>query len=131
MKSSPRSTKDDFKQSRFSTQADFSNALSSNHALVTVAQEVAERLQQAYPPPSDDTNSVEAIVIRAVDSDLRQMILAESLTDRELEVLQLIVDGDNSIAIAKRCCEAQIARKLNISVGTAKTHIRDILKKLI
>ncbi|MEP0820231.1 MULTISPECIES: helix-turn-helix transcriptional regulator [Trichocoleus] len=48
------------------------------------------------------------------------MILAESLTDRELEVLQLIVDGDNSIAIA---------RKLNISVGTAKTHIRDILKK--
>ncbi|KAB8318671.1 MAG: hypothetical protein KME22_05775 [Hassallia sp. WJT32-NPBG1] len=39
-----------------------------------------------------------------------------------MEVLQLIVDGDNSIAIA---------RKLNISVGTAKTHIRDILKKLI
>ncbi len=122
MKSSSRSTKDDFEQSRFSTQADFSNALSSNHALVTVAQEVAERLQQAYPPPSDDSNSVEAIVIRAVDSDLRQMILAESLTNRELKVLQLIVDGDNSIAIA---------RKLNISVGTAKTHIRDILKKLI
>ncbi len=122
MKSSPWSTKDDFKQSRFSTQADFSNALSSNHALVTVAQEVAERLQQTYPPLSDDSNSVEASVIRAVDSDLRQMILAESLTDRELEVLQLIVNGDNSIAIA---------RKLNISVATAKTHIRDIQKLLI
>jgi DNA-binding CsgD family transcriptional regulator len=101
MKSSPRST--------------------NNHALVTVAQEVAERLQQAYPR-SDDSNSVEAIVIRAVDSDLRQMILAESLTDRELEVLQLIVDGDNSIAIA---------RKLNISVNAAKTHIHNILKKFI
>jgi hypothetical protein len=70
MKSSPRSTKDDFKQSRFSTQTHFPTALSANHALVTVAQEVAERLQQVYPPPSDGSNSVEAIVIRAVDSDL-------------------------------------------------------------
>ncbi len=121
MKSSPRSTKDDFKQSRFSTQTHFPTALSPNHALVTVAQEVAEQLQQAYPL-SDDSNSVEAIVIRAVDSDLRQMILAESLTNRELEVLQLIVDGDNSIAIA---------RKLNISVNAAKTHIHNILKKFI
>jgi DNA-binding NarL/FixJ family response regulator len=121
MKSSPRSTKNDFKQSRFSTQTYFPTALSPNHALVTVAQEVAERLQQAYSP-SDDSNSVEAIVIRAVDSDLRQMILAELLTDRELEVLQLIVDGDNSIAIA---------RKLNISVNAAKTHIHNILKKFI
>lgn len=122
MKSSPRSTKKHFKQSRFPTQTRFSTAHSSNHALVTVAQEVAERLKQAYPPPSDDSNSVEAIAIRAADSDLRQMIFAEALTDWELEVLQLIVDGGNSIAIA---------RKLNISVGTAKTYIRDILQKLI
>jgi DNA-binding CsgD family transcriptional regulator len=122
MTPSPRSSKNDFKQSRFSTQTHFPTALSPNHALVTIAQEVAERLQQTYLPPLDDSNSVEAIVIPAVDSNLRQMILAESLTDRELEVLQLIVDGDNSIAIA---------RKLNISVGTAKTHIRDIQKLLI
>ena len=122
MTSSLRSTKDDVKESRFSTQTNFPNSLSPNHALVTVAQEVAERLQQAYPPPSDDSNSVEAILIPAVDSDLRQMILAESLTDRELEVLQLIVDGDNSIAIAW---------KLGISVGAAKTHTRNILKKFI
>ncbi|NJR52968.1 MAG: hypothetical protein HC780_28825 [Leptolyngbyaceae cyanobacterium CSU_1_3] len=39
----------------------FSTALSPNHALVAVAQEVAERLQQAYPPPSDDDRSVEAM----------------------------------------------------------------------
>jgi DNA-binding NarL/FixJ family response regulator len=122
MTSSPRSAKDDFKQSRFSTQTHFPTALSPYHALVTVAQEVAERLQQTYLPPLDDNNSVEAIVIPAVDSNLRQMILAESLADWELEVLQLIVDGDNSIAIA---------RKLNISVGTVKTHIRNILKKLM
>lgn len=93
----------------------------NNHALVTVAQEVAERLQQAYPP-FDDSNSVEAIVIPAVNSNLGQMILAESLTDQELEVLQLLVDGDNRIAIA---------RKLNISVNAAKTHIHNILEKFI
>jgi DNA-binding CsgD family transcriptional regulator len=122
MTSNPRSTKDDFKQSRFSTQTLFPTDLSPNHALVTVAQEVAERLQQAYPPPSDDNNSVEAIVMPAVDSDLRQIILAESLADQELEVLQWIVDGDNSIAIA---------RKLNISVNAAKTHIHNILEKFI
>jgi DNA-binding NarL/FixJ family response regulator len=121
MTSSPRSTKDDFKQSRFSTQTHFPAARSPNHALVAVAQEVAERLQQAYPP-SDDNHSVEAIVIPAVDSGLRQMICTESLTDRELEVLQLIVDENNNIAIA---------RKLNISVNAAKTHIHNILKKFI
>ena len=119
--SNPRSIKNDFKQSRFSTQTHLPTALSPNHTLVMVAQEVAERLQQAYPPP-DGSNSVEAIVIRAFDSDLRQMTLAEALTDRELEVLQLIVDGDNSIAIA---------RKLNISVNAAKTHTHNILKKFI
>jgi len=117
--SNPRSIKNDFKQSRFSTQTHLPTALSPNHALVPVAQEVAERLQQTYLPPLDDSNSVEAIVIRAFDSDLRQMTLAEALTDRELEVLQLIVDGDNSIAIA---------RKLNISVNAAKIHIHNTLK---
>jgi DNA-binding NarL/FixJ family response regulator len=61
-------------------------------------------------------------VISAVDSDLRQTILAESLTDRELEVLKLIFDGDKRIVIAQ---------KLNISVNAAKTHIHNILKKFI
>jgi DNA-binding NarL/FixJ family response regulator len=43
------------------------------------------------------------------------------LTARELEVLQMIVDGHNNIAIT---------RKLYITVGTVKTHVRNILKKL-
>ncbi|MGL6338471.1 MAG: LuxR C-terminal-related transcriptional regulator, partial [Waterburya sp.] len=43
------------------------------------------------------------------------------LTDRELEVLQSIVDGNSNDAIAK---------KLNISVGTVKTHVCNILNKL-
>ena len=44
-----------------------------------------------------------------------------SLTGRELEVLQLIVDGHSN---------AEIAAKLYITVGTVKTHVRNILNKL-
>ncbi len=43
------------------------------------------------------------------------------LTERELEVLQLIVEGSSN---------AEIAEKLYITVGTVKTHVRNILNKL-
>lgn len=44
-----------------------------------------------------------------------------SLSSRELEVLQLIVEGNSNV---------EIAAALYISVGTVKTHIRNILSKL-
>ncbi|MBD1215787.1 MAG: response regulator transcription factor, partial [Aphanizomenon flos-aquae Clear-A1] len=43
------------------------------------------------------------------------------LTQRELEILELIVGG---------CSNGQIAEKLYITVGTVKTHVRNILNKL-
>jgi DNA-binding NarL/FixJ family response regulator len=43
------------------------------------------------------------------------------LTDRELEVLELIVAG---------CSNADISAKLYITVGTVKTHVCHILNKL-
>ncbi|WP_442936940.1 LuxR C-terminal-related transcriptional regulator [Nostoc sp.] len=43
------------------------------------------------------------------------------MTERELEVLQLIVDGHSNDGIAQN---------LYISTGTVKTHVRNILKKL-
>ncbi len=43
------------------------------------------------------------------------------LTERELEVLQLIVDGYSNAAISQQ---------LYITVGTVKTHVRNILNKL-
>ena len=43
------------------------------------------------------------------------------LTDREMEVLELIVAG---------CSNADIADKLYITVGTVKTHVRNVLGKL-
>lgn len=47
--------------------------------------------------------------------------LPEPLSNRELEVLKLLVDG---------CSNRQIANRLVISLATAKTHVRNILNKL-
>lgn len=50
-----------------------------------------------------------------------QLLETYPLTERELEVLKLIVDGMSN---------AEIAEKLYITVGTVKTHVRNILNKL-
>jgi DNA-binding NarL/FixJ family response regulator len=53
--------------------------------------------------------------------DAEKKIDLYTLTDRELEVLQLIVEG---------CSNASIAERLYITIGTVKTHVRNILNKL-
>lgn len=72
--------------------------------------------------PNDDEVIVEkTVTISAAEPEYNQIIEAYPLTERELEVLQLIVDG---------CSNAAIAEKLYITVGTVKTHVRNILNKL-
>lgn len=61
------------------------------------------------------------VSIRATDAEYNQFVEAYPLTERELEVLQLIVEGASN---------AEIAEKLYITVGTVKTHVRNILNKL-
>lgn len=61
------------------------------------------------------------VKIGAAEPEYSQLIEAYPLTERELEVLQLIVEG---------CSNAAIAEKLYITVGTVKTHVRNILNKL-
>ncbi|NEP01567.1 MAG: response regulator transcription factor [Symploca sp. SIO2E9] len=63
----------------------------------------------------------ETVTINAAEPEYSQLLEAYPLTERELEVLQLIVDG---------CSNAVIAEKLYITVGTVKTHVRNILNKL-
>lgn len=63
----------------------------------------------------------ETVNIRATEPEYSQILEASPLTERELEVLQLIVEGDSN---------ALIAEKLFITVGTVKTHVRNILNKL-
>ena len=56
--------------------------------------------------------------IRPPSSDV---VIRNPLTERELQVLQLIVNGGSN---------ADIAEELYITVGTVKTHVRNILNKL-
>ncbi|OKH19015.1 response regulator transcription factor [[Limnothrix rosea] IAM M-220] len=67
-------------------------------------------------------NGTEAtIAIQATSPEDQQLLESSPLTERELEVLQLIVDG---------CSNSEIAERLFITVGTVKTHVRNILNKL-
>lgn len=128
MASIPFLVKDGSEPLSVPTQVDSFGNSSINHALTTVAQEVAKLLQQTYPVHTNSHNSVKAITcgwsetiaIRAIEPEYRQIIAAEPLTERELEVLQLIVDG---------CSNDAIAQELYISAGTVKTHVRNILRK--
>lgn len=74
----------------------------------------ASRLLSAFSTPesSDDSSSAAAI---------NNQNLIESLTDRELEVLQLLADGLSNAAISEQ---------LVVSVGTIKTHLKHIYSKL-
>lgn len=79
-------------------------------------------LHQARQGTGDgDGAESKTVAIHAAEPEYNQIIEAYPLTERELEVLQLIVDG---------CSNAAIAEKLYITVGTVKTHVRNILNKL-
>ncbi len=80
-------------------------------------------LQQAQQTPDnvEESEDTKTVAINAESIEYDQMIAAYPLTERELEVLQLIVEG---------CSNAVIAEKLYITVGTVKTHVRNILNKL-
>jgi two-component system NarL family response regulator len=56
-----------------------------------------------------------------VAAKLAAQVSGERLTDRELEILVLMADGQSNKAIA---------RKLEISEGTVKTHVKSVLSKL-
>ncbi|ERN40664.1 two component transcriptional regulator, LuxR family [Rubidibacter lacunae KORDI 51-2] len=68
-----------------------------------------------------ETSPKRTVEIEAADPEYEQMVEAYPLTERELEVLQLIVEGASNALIAER---------LYITVGTVKTHVRNILNKL-
>ncbi|AFY71038.1 two component transcriptional regulator, LuxR family [Thalassoporum mexicanum PCC 7367] len=66
----------------------------------------------------DTTPTVE---IDASEPEYKQILEATPLTERELEVLTEIVNGYSN---------SEIASRLYITVGTVKTHVRNILNKL-
>ncbi|MFN3927125.1 MAG: response regulator [Pseudanabaenaceae cyanobacterium] len=65
--------------------------------------------------------SDQTVEIAAADPEYKQILASTPLTERELEVLAEIVNGYSN---------AEIAERLYITVGTVKTHVRNILNKL-
>lgn len=121
MASIPLLLKDELECLDAFTQFDSFGVCPVKRALTAVAQEVRELLQQSHSLQTDSINQAKTIMIRAIESEYKQVIAIEPLTARELEVLQLIVDGHNN---------SMIAEKFYITQGTVKTLVRNILKKL-
>ena len=63
----------------------------------------------------------QTVMIRGISPQQRKQILENPLTQRELCILKMIVDGNNNL---------EISQKLYITVGTVKVHIRNIFSKL-
>ncbi|AFY99290.1 response regulator [Calothrix sp. PCC 6303] len=85
-----------------------------------IANVVLRQMRQAIPEEKT-ANQPKTVKIEALDSEYEQVLETYPLTQRELEILELIVAG---------CSNGQIAEKLYITVGTVKTHVRNILNKL-
>jgi DNA-binding NarL/FixJ family response regulator len=77
-------------------------------------------LQQVRQDDINNTSS-KRVMITGLEPELEKTIESFPLTQREKEVLELIVAG---------CDNAEIAKRLYLTVGTVKTHVRGILSKL-
>ncbi len=65
--------------------------------------------------------SVEQAAGKSAEQKLAKQDIHTPLTDRELEVLQMVIDGHSNYAIAEM---------LNLSIDTVKSHMTHILNKL-
>jgi DNA-binding NarL/FixJ family response regulator len=92
----------------------------SGHAWIdpAIASIVLRQMRQTMVQPSAQKHTIE---IRSVEPEYEQVLASDPVTDREREVLELMVAG---------CTNVVIAERLFITVGTVKTHVRNILAKL-
>ncbi len=88
-----------------------------------IARIVLQQAQQKNPHKPEVTSFDSKIVVNNPEESVDHLEALDpyTLTERELEVLHLIVEG---------CSNAVIAERLYITVGTVKTHVRNILNKL-
>jgi DNA-binding NarL/FixJ family response regulator len=66
-------------------------------------------------------NAAQTVTISAIDPEQATILEADPLTNRELQVLELIVQGYTN---------QEIANQLYISLGTVKVYVRGVLNKL-
>jgi DNA-binding NarL/FixJ family response regulator len=85
-----------------------------------IANIVLRQLKQETPNTNGEAHH-KTVSIGAVEQEYEDLLNNYPLTQREREVLECIVSG---------CSNIEIAGKLYITVGTVKTHVRNILEKL-
>ena len=78
-------------------------------------------LRQVRKIPAGAAVGSRTVSIEAIEPEFEQILESYPLTERELEILELIVSG---------CSNAELAERSYITVGTVKTHVRSILNKL-
>jgi two-component system, NarL family, response regulator LiaR len=83
-----------------------------------IASIVLRQMRSSMSQPMSQKQTIE---IRSLEPEYEQVLASDPVTDREREVLELMVAGCTNVAIAER---------LYITVGTVKTHVRNILAKL-
>jgi two-component system, NarL family, response regulator LiaR len=83
-----------------------------------IAAIVLRQMRQSITQSATEKATIE---IRSVEPQYEQVLASDPVTEREHEVLELIVAGCTNVVIAERLC---------ITVGTVKTHVRNILVKL-
>ncbi|MCA2620901.1 MULTISPECIES: response regulator transcription factor [unclassified Microcystis] len=84
-----------------------------------IANIILQQVRQNVPVGA--AAETKTVIIRGLDPECRQLLENAPLTARELEILDLIVAG---------CSNAEIAERLYITIGTVKTHVRNVLNKL-
>ncbi|NCQ87197.1 MAG: response regulator transcription factor [Microcystis aeruginosa W13-18] len=84
-----------------------------------IANIILQQVRQNVPVGA--AAETKTVIIRGLDPEYHQLLENAPLTARELEILDLIVAG---------CSNAEIAERLYITIGTVKTHVRNVLNKL-
>ena len=111
----------------FDTDTNVNEALSAGAAGFLLKDAPADRLVAAIRAAASGDAVLARSVVRRVVEQLNSRVepvrpgLVDDLTDREREVLALMAEG---------CSNAEIAARLHIVEGTAKTHVARILMKL-
>ncbi|GAB1545151.1 response regulator transcription factor [Scytonema sp. NUACC21] len=85
-----------------------------------IADIVLQQIRHDFPNSSGGIRG-KRVMINAVDPEVEKTLESYPLTEREMDVLELIVAG---------CDNAEIGQKLHLTIGTVKTHVRSILSKL-
>jgi DNA-binding NarL/FixJ family response regulator len=83
--------------------------------------EMAQLMNPAIQSEKYPISAIEKVRIRATVLEYHLFLQEHPLTKRELEILRLIVEGNSN---------SEIGQTLHLTIGTVKTHLRNIFYKL-